>query len=391
MDIFIFVYSDEEERIDNNRILKMLSLKSAQTSNSKSAQKMLDFEAEMEAELDRRASLIENEGGLEHQRSLNRSSSSSSLHSLGGGSNKKLAILGDAPPPGRPSCMAGTSSSSGQKRVKFQSDTNSVVGKEVIEAGTISTPAISTNPLPEGSNVGQENNSCYDNIYFDSDESDGENEDLQKHRKAKRKLLSNDELFYDPDSDVADQAWVDKQRRRYCRPVPGKKPPKGSVNSATATNTATSATSSSSSSATKANSTSASATPLEETSASETPTTTEVPLPSTDAVLNCPACFTVLCMDCQRHEFYSGQFRAMFAMNCKIDRSETLTVPLKISKSKGKRDRKKGLPAEETMSNVPSSDSDKFFPVRCRVCNSQVAVYDSEEIYHFFNCLASHP
>ncbi len=54
------MYSDEEERMENDRILKMLSLKSVETPKmSKSTQKMLDFEAEMESELDRRATLIE--------------------------------------------------------------------------------------------------------------------------------------------------------------------------------------------------------------------------------------------------------------------------------------------------------------------------------------------
>ena len=28
-----------------------------------------------------------------------------------------------------------------------------------------------------------------------------------------------------------------------------------------------------------------------------------------DAVLNCPACFTVVCLDCQRHELYKTQYR----------------------------------------------------------------------------------
>ena len=38
----------------------------------------------------------------------------------------------------------------------------------------------------------------------------------------------------------------------------------------------------------------------------------------TDAVLNCPCCFVVLCIDCQRHEKYTDQYRAMFVSNCKM-------------------------------------------------------------------------
>jgi len=93
-------------------------------------------------------------------------------------------------------------------------------------------------------------------------------------------------------------------------------------------------------------------------------------------------------MDCQKHEFYAGQFRAMFTMNCKVDKSEVLTVPLKPKKNKP---RKKGesVSMEDAIMSASSSSTDKFFPVKCNVCNTQVAVYDSEEIYHFFNCLSS--
>ena len=42
----------------------------------------------------------------------------------------------------------------------------------------------------------------YDDIYFDSDEEDGE----------QRKVKTNDELFYDPNMDDEDQTWVDDVR-----------------------------------------------------------------------------------------------------------------------------------------------------------------------------------
>merc|ERR1712228_703596 len=56
-------------------------------------------------------------------------------------------------------------------------------------------------------------------------------------------------------------------------------------------------------------------------------------VPNSDAVLNCPACFTVLCLDCQRHELYKTQYRAMFVVNCTVDGSQKLKFPVK----KGKR------------------------------------------------------
>ena len=52
----------------------------------------------------------------------------------------------------------------------------------------------------------------------------------------------------------------------------------------------------------------------------------EKPLPNSDAVLNCPACFIVLCLDCQRHETYDTQYRAMFVTNCTVDHSKQLKV-----------------------------------------------------------------
>ena len=63
-------------------------------------------------------------------------------------------------------------------------------------------------------------------------------------------MMSNDDLLYDPKLDDEDQKWVDSQRQSYLPSVPsGSKPNK---------------------------------------------------LPNSDAVLNCPACMTLLCLDCQR-------------------------------------------------------------------------------------------
>ena len=36
-----------------------------------------------------------------------------------------------------------------------------------------------------------------------------------------------------------------------------------------------------------------------------------------DAILSCPGCLTTVCIDCQQHADYEGQFRAMFTMNCR--------------------------------------------------------------------------
>jgi hypothetical protein len=48
--------------------------------------------------------------------------------------------------------------------------------------------------------------------------------------------------------------------------------------------------------------------------------TTQVYKPrNSDAVLSCPCCFNIVCMDCQRHEKYGNQFRAMFVMGITVD------------------------------------------------------------------------
>jgi len=37
-----------------------------------------------------------------------------------------------------------------------------------------------------------------------------------------------------------------------------------------------------------------------------------------------------------------------------------------------------------------AASDDVYHPVVCSVCNSEVGVYDKDEVYHFFNVLASY-
>eukprot|EP01112_Ceratiomyxa_fruticulosa_P011115 TRINITY_DN2990_c0_g1_i1.p1 TRINITY_DN2990_c0_g1~~TRINITY_DN2990_c0_g1_i1.p1 ORF type:complete len:172 (-),score=50.36 TRINITY_DN2990_c0_g1_i1:22-537(-) len=91
----------------------------------------------------------------------------------------------------------------------------------------------------------------------------------------------------------------------------------------------------------------------------------------TDAVLNCPCCFTLLCADCQQHERYENQFRAMFVSNCFVDFSQ-------VMKYKGEADA------------VTDSNGDEVYhPVKCKNCGVEVGVYDLDEVYHFFNVFPS--
>jgi len=160
-------------------------------------------------------------------------------------------------------------------------------------------------------------NGKYSDVYFDSDEEESEN----------RKIVTNDDLFYDPDKDDDDQEWVDSVRKSYHQ-------------------------------------------------SGRTNTLVPSKLPNSDAVLNCPACFTVLCLDCQRHELYNTQYRAMFVVNCTVNTEQKLKFPVK---GKGRRGKK---PITD-----PNND---FHPVVCDNCKTEVAMYDQDEVYHFFNVVASH-
>lgn len=191
--------------------------------------------------------------------------------------------------------------------------------------GSFSEPGCSSSSTTEAT----EPQKYYDDVYFDSDEEDMVTQGDAKKEK-KQKQLSNDELLYDPDIDEDNERWVEQQRRSY---QPHQ--PEGSK---------------------------------------------QKRLPNSDAVLDCPACMTTLCLDCQRHDVYDNQYRAMFVTNCKTDTSELLKYP---KASKRSRKRKKN-------NQEGGTDEDKFHPVRCEECNTVVAVIDDDEVYHFFNVLASY-
>lgn len=125
-------------------------------------------------------------------------------------------------------------------------------------------------------------------------------------------------------------------------------------------------------------------------------------LPSSDAVLNCPACMTTLCLDCQRHEKYRTQYRAMFVMNCSVNKEEVLRYKT-ANKRKQNRRRNKAqqdpaaagaeMETDAGLTDVRLAGMDEeeiYHPVKCTECSTEVAVYDKDEVYHFFNILASY-
>ncbi|XP_070611821.1 E2F-associated phosphoprotein [Erythrolamprus reginae] len=189
----------------------------------------------------------------------------------------------------------------------------------------------------------------YDDIYFDSD-SDDENDDVagsaeirKKRKHHQRRIPTNDELFYDPEEDNRDQEWVDAIRRSYhnIRNVQSQQNEKLPA------------------------------------------------IPNSDAILNCPACMTTLCLDCQRHELYRTQYRAMFVMNCTVVKEEILKYKYPLKKNT-KRGHKKVKQSNESITGSESQEEEIYHPVKCTECSTEVAALDKDEVFHFFNVLASH-
>ena len=104
-------------------------------------------------------------------------------------------------------------------------------------------------------------------------------------------------------------------------------------------------------------------------------------------VLSCPFCFTSVCYDCQKHETYGNQYRAMFAENCTIEENKVLRQNHEqMSEESSRSTSKTEIGNEEGLE--PSSEMEILFPVHCKYCNCQVGVYDFDsKIYHFYNVI----
>lgn len=109
---------------------------------------------------------------------------------------------------------------------------------------------------------------------------------------------------------------------------------------------------------------------------------------NSDAILSCPCCFLIVCMDCQRHERYTNQFRAMFVMNIAVkwdhrlvydDRQKMLIEYKKSSVNHSTTTHESGKQKEEV-----------YYTVCCANCTTTVAALDMEnQVYHFYGCLAT--
>ncbi|CCD71511.1 E2F-associated phosphoprotein [Caenorhabditis elegans] len=171
-------------------------------------------------------------------------------------------------------------------------------------------------------------------VHMETDEATAEEETNPIKRAAMDRLKEiekNDELLYDDQEDEDNEKWV-KEHRKIAR-------------------------------------------------GSDAPGSSEA-----DGVLSCPGCMVELTRDCQRHEIYKTQYRAMFVTNCQLD-GEKMAIE-KTGKDR-RRDRQKAKKSGK-MADGPVLPDEMYTQVKCSSCGTIVAMMDSDEIYHFFNVLAGY-
>jgi hypothetical protein len=121
-----------------------------------------------------------------------------------------------------------------------------------------------------------------------------------------------------------------------------------------------------------------------------------------DAVLSCPSCFTIVCMDCQQHVKYKNQYRAMFVMNIEVhwestyvydeDLMKLSTLPPAVTRANNVPHYPPVTQVEEEVTNLTNviCSEDLYYSVHCNQCKAQVAALCMfDEVYYFFNCIAS--
>ncbi|RUP43967.1 E2F-associated phospho protein-domain-containing protein [Jimgerdemannia flammicorona] len=184
----------------------------------------------------------------------------------------------------------------------------------------------------------------YDDVYFDTDSDDNETGGI----KADKRVPTNDELLYDPGLDDADEKWLARQ--------------------------------------------------INKTMPKTVRTAKDPPVARTDAILTCPMCFTPVCYNCQRHDLYPNQYRAIFITNCHPNRTQRFRYAPSKGGSRKKTPKKgwksRGATGEEDGEGQPGEpmdmeNSEVYYPVECDICATQVAMMDEEEVFHFFNIIAT--
>ncbi|KAI9234468.1 MAG: E2F-associated phosphoprotein [Podila humilis] len=102
-------------------------------------------------------------------------------------------------------------------------------------------------------------------------------------------------------------------------------------------------------------------------------------------------CLTQLCFDCQRHELYTHQYRAMFVEHCRTIETEVLRFAKEAKRGKQAKASELSIPSSEPeFKPSPDDEPDALYhPVVCEICNTKVALIDGDEVYHFFNVIPS--
>jgi type I site-specific restriction-modification system R (restriction) subunit len=115
-----------------------------------------------------------------------------------------------------------------------------------------------------------------------------------------------------------------------------------------------------------------------------------------DAILSCPCCLEIVCMDCQKHFRYTNQYRAMFVMNVAVrwdqklrydDQQQCLVAVVVDENREGVTKQQEN---DEKSNSTNNMDSEIYYTVCCASCQTFVAALDMrDEVYHFTGCVAS--
>lgn len=311
---------------------------------------------------------------------------------------------------------------------QFESDMNQELNGIMNNLGysdqTIQSMSDTNNNQNKISESNSNNNASfkyYDSInYSDDDDKSVDDTDTpdKKNNSShfRENILSNDELLYDPLADERDQLWVDRQRRANRCIEENNFSNSAKSNKVEETMTQTDSLINCSLEISQSNNKDLSLDVTEDNEQmekhSEMLQTAETHKEishrddlrlkqytakekiRSDAILSCPGCMTTLCIDCQQHVCYANQYRAMFVLNCLIMKEQILKYKNK-PKSKRKSKTKQTTNETELVQTEQFEDVsvkstyDEYNAVQCASCNTEVAVYDKEEIFHFYNVLPS--
>jgi len=220
--------------------------------------------------------------------------------------------------------------------------------------------------------------------HYSSDESSARESNQQHHEEEEESALKN---LYDPNGDDEDEAYVYKHMRGGVEEL---------VNLQIQQNT-------------KARQMEDVSNTMQKTKNPHSLEQTQMSILKprhSDAILSCPCCFQIVCMDCQRHEKYTNQYRAMFVMNIGVDwnnlvhsndgkdetnmKSNTIsnpTIPDDVDEQE--KDQIESSSSSRFITNIDDS-AHVYYSVYCLQCKTEVAALGMhDEVYHFFGCLVS--